>query len=206
MIKSAITEFFNGLVEDEASNMDSAFVGQLFDSALEALYGERDFEILKKKDATQKWSAGDTSATPKTLPTDFVSFVAMYLVGCSIPIRPVPFEKQEEFKDYRGKFFIDLALGKFYMTGTTAQEYTINLFYIHEPAALTDSEEPLFPERFHKLIAYYMVAQYYNIDFDDLTLMHRLGEKHFYTYQMLRQGLMTWDSQLKTQAYNGTKQ
>lgn len=203
MTKEEVIEYYHGLIEDDGGDAD--FESDLFDQALEELYGEREWEFLKKKDSTQKWSVGDTSDTAKTLPTNFVSALAVYMSGESTPFFPVPFEKQEEYKDYSGKFFIDFSLRKFYMTGETTQEYTINLFYIFEPEILDNDEIPPFPTKYHKLIAFYMAAIYFNIDFDDTTIIGRLGEKNYAIGRRIRRNMVQWDARIKTQSYNGTK-
>lgn len=199
MTKTEIIEFFHGLTDD--GDLDGDVESNIFDLALDELHGERDWEFLKKKDKSLSRNSGDTYETAKTLPDDFISPVSVVVED--EPCDMIPFEKQEQFKNDGGLYFI--SAGKIYFTGSVTQTLPIILFYNYEPDPLRDNESPIFPERFHKLIAFYMAAIYYNIDFDDISLQGRLGDKNYAIYQSLRFNMKQWDSKLKTQAYNGLK-
>jgi len=150
--------------------------------------------LLIKEDATNSTTVGNTFETAITLPTDFSNVVSIF-VGDYQQL-PIPFEKQRDWKDIDRRYFIDYANSELHLCGKVATAETIYIYYLYETDALTLTTSPVWPTRFHKLIAYKMAELYLaGIDADDLTrqqyIHHKMQADNLYK-QLLR-----WDTELK---------
>lgn len=179
-------EFFHNLTDDGA--LDGEFEAQIYDQALESLYSERDWEFLKKEDRSMS-----VSPTYQSLPGDFVSPLKFYVDNAE-----VPFASLEHRMSVADGIIIDFANRKFLADFPSGG---ITMLYIFEPPVVGENSYSLLPVS-QKIIPYYMCAIYYNVDFDDITLQGRIGDKHYAMFQSLKNGLERWDNNIKSKIYN----
>lgn len=197
MLGSEIKTQFENIIDD---SVDSEFTYQLMNIARVQIEGERDWEFLKKLDTSKTRTLGDTYATEKDLPSDFVLPTYMHLADSSEEVLQIPFQSKEEYKSHSDKYFIDVLNSKYYLTGIATETKVINFFYIHTSDDIEATTSPIFPTRFHTILAFYMAMIYYNVDFDDVTLRGKIGDKNLMIFITLKGSMAMWDTKLKLKA------
>jgi hypothetical protein len=197
MIGSAIIEKFNNLIGD---SLDTDFALQLANDAKNSIETELQLEITKKLDSTGSVSAGQTSTTARSLPSDFFLPLTIY-VGTQ-EVTPVPFEKQILFKDNNGKYWIDLTNDQYHLCGNQASAQTINFFYQYETPDIATGTSPVWPTRFHSIIPLEMAKQYWMIDAGE---KNRSWDDRFAAeYQRMKNLMISWDAKLKLNAMDNS--
>lgn len=191
MTTNEIKSMFERLIDDTVSD-DLAL--DLANTAKDAIETERDWEILLSSDTSNTTTVGNTFETAIALPTDFSNVVDIF-VGDYRQL-PIPFEHQRRWKDSQARYFIDYKNNNLYLCGTVSTSETIYIYYLYETDALTLTTSPVWPARFHKLIAYKMADIYLSgVDADDLTrqqyVHHKIQADNLYK-QMVR-----YDTELK---------
>lgn len=184
---------FHNFVSDE---LDSDFELQLVNDGKEAVESELQLEITKKVNTSGSTTAGQTSATSRALPTDFYLPLTIY-IGPT-PCYPIPFEKQQEFRDVSGYYWIDLANDVYYLTGVQGSAQTIYFYYQYETPSLSVSTSAVWPERFHKLIPFEMARLYWQIDQGE---KNRAWTPEYQAdYLRWKHLMQDWDARLKLNA------
>lgn len=160
----------------------------------------RPWQFLKKLDSSKTASTGDTYQTAKALPSDFrLDYKVMK--GEDIELTPVPFEEQHIYRNSPNGYFIDLASGYYYLTGTHSASKTIYFFYIKTTDDITANTSPVWPARFHPIIAYDVAGFVMNgVDADDIYA--RMAPEQKSTAMALELAMTTWDNALKLRAMN----
>lgn len=179
-----------------SDELDSDFELQLVNDAKNAIESELQLEITKKLDSSGSTSPGQTSTTQHSLPADFLSPLPIY-VGTSL-VQPVPFEKQQFYKDTSGYYWIDLASGTYHLCGTQNSAQTIYFFYQYDTGDMALTDSPVWPTRFHSLIPLEMAAIYYPIDAGERDRM--LDDKFWAQHTRWKRLLTDWDHKLKLNA------
>jgi hypothetical protein len=191
MTGTELREFFNTLIDDETLD-DTAFY-TLLNVAKDKLEEERNWSFLKAKNASLTASPGETYQTMKALPTDFRNMLKIYIDD--LEYTGVPYEYQIEYKDSDRHYYIDFANNQFAIIGQPAEAKTINLFYLKTTADLTSSTEPVFPSRFHKILAY-LVAGYYTAGIDADDIYARMSAEHKIAAKELKNAMVRWDNKI----------
>lgn len=152
-----IKNFFESLIDGET--LDDDFTYSLMNFVKDKIEGTRDWEFLKKFDETQ------SGAGWKTLPSDYLSTIWIYVGTDIIPYAQIPFEQLPSFdtSNQDRKFVIDWRGDRYKLLNTNASG-THRHIYICSTEDLTSTTSPTWPTKFHKLIALGMAELYPVID------------------------------------------
>lgn len=182
---SEILKLFAQIIsENGVSPIDDTFAYQLMNTAREKLEDLTDWEYLKKK-----WTISGT-----TLPTDFKIPIKIVSYKTNIPL--VPFE---DYEVYEQGYYIDYANSTINALDTYSP--TPILTYIYSPDDIEAETSPVFPTRFHPLLAYEMAYIYQaGVDGDDLNF--KMSAVHLQQREELKRIMINWDAKLKGKNMN----
>ena len=197
MTGQELIDKFHNYVSDE---LDSDFELQLVNDAKNAVETELQLEITKKVDSAGTTTAGQTSTTARSLPSDFFLPLPIY-VGTE-PITPIPFEQQQFYKDSTGRYWIDLANDQYRLTGTQGSAQTIYFFYQFETPDIAVGTSPVWPTRFHSLIPLEMARLYWQIDQGEKNRAWTL--EYQAEYMRWKRLMIDWDHKLKLNAIDNS--
>lgn len=192
-----ILNTFHTLIGDE---LDSDFELELANEAKGEIETELELEITKKLDSSNSTTSGQTSTTAKTLPTDFFTPLDIY-IGTQC-YRPVPFEKQQEYKDSSGFYWIDHASGEYHICGVQGSSQPIYFFYQYETPDIELDTSPVWKNRFHSLIAYHMARTYFLVDQPEKA--RSWLPEYENRYQSKKRLMIDWDAKLKLAAMDNS--
>ena len=179
--------------------IDSNFFYQLLDIAKVKLEEKRLWQYLKKLDSSNTVSSGNNYATAIALPSDFAEDYKV-LVGTNTEIFPVPFEEQHLYRNSAHTYYIDVANSNMYVLGNI-NGGTLYLYYKRFTDAITSSTSPVFPARFHPLLAFYVASYYQNgIDTDDI--FAKMSPVNRGAALELEESMISWDTSLKMRSQN----
>lgn len=185
MTGSEILTLFAQIIGEEGDNpLDSTFAYQLMNTSKDKLEELTDFEYLKKK----------VSLTTSALPADFREFIKLVSNQVPVPLRPF-----EDYEMYDDGYYIDYANSTINAIGS----YTVTpiMTYKRQTDDITSATSPVFPARFHPLLAYEMAFIYQGgIDGDDLNF--RMSQIHLTQREELKKLLLNWDAQIKQKNMN----
>ena len=194
MLGSEIINFFHNIIDD---TLDSDFEYELLNNAKEEIESERDWEMLKKKDATLNGNTNGNYDTEYALPDDF--FTIRKIVLGETLLSPIPFEEQIRYKDISNRYFIDHANSKLHICGTISEADTIYIFYNYETDDIASGDSPVWPDKFHKLIAFKMAELYFRgIDSDSVN--RTMAPQQQKQAELLQRAMVQWDMKLKLAA------
>jgi hypothetical protein len=197
MTGQQVIDKFHNYVSDE---LDSDFELQLANDAKNAIETELQLEITKKLNSSGSTTAGQTYATSRALPTDFLMPLTVY-VGTQ-PHTPVPFEHQQFYRDESGRYWIDVANNVYYLSGTQGSAQTIYFYYQYATTDLTTATSPVWPTRFHSLIPLEMARIYWQIDQGE---KNRAWTGEYQAdYLRWKHLLQDWDHKLKLNAIDNS--
>lgn len=187
MLGSDILTFFQNIVDD---TIDTTVAYQLMNNAKNKIEGERDWEMLKKVD-----SSLSASNAALALPTDYDHTVNLYVN--TTPYIQVSFDQKFLFQNAALRWYLDMANSNFYILGSNISG-TVNHVYIKTTPDITSSTSPVWPNKFHLLLAFEMAIIYFAID---------QGLKVFSwetdwaaQYQTLKNSMIDWDVKLQKRA------
>lgn len=193
-------DFFSTLVDDSDLDIDNFLV--LVNVAKDRREDVRPWQYLKKLDSSKTASVGDTYLTAKALPTDWRYDYKLY-IGTEIEAKPVPFEQQHIFKNSPNYYFVDVASGNYYLTGSQNSSKTIYNFYIKTTADITASTSWSAPSRFHPLLAFDVAGFFMNgIDADDI--YRGMAPEQKAAALLLDHSMIAWDTSLKMRSMNNS--
>lgn len=185
-----LREFFHGLIDND--ELDPDFELSLANAAKEEVESMRGWEMLKKCDTSKT-----ADANSKALPTDFFLPQMIILGSDTSPIRQIPFEQKEVFATNSRCWYLDLANDAYYLLGTQTGK-TIRFYYSYETPDILTGTSPVWPERFHKIIAYKMAKLFYAAD---------QTERNFawdpmwdVQHDLMVRLMVDWDTRLKKRA------
>lgn len=186
MTGSEILTMFGQIIDQQGNNpLDETFALQLLNLANHKLEDETDWEYLKKK-----WTISGTA-----LPTDFSKPIKIICDKEYVPLHPF-----EDYEFYDDGYYIDYAN----RTINAIDTYPVApiLTYKAVGSEVTTSGSPVFPTRFHPLLAYEMASIYQaGIDGDDLNF--RMSAEHKLQHGLLKKLMLSWDADLKVRNMNG---
>lgn len=192
MTGAELYQLTTDIIDGEVINED--FFYQLLNIAKTRLEEGRAWSYLKKLDDT---NSSTTSAI--TLPTDFARDYKVS-VGLDTEYTPVPFEDQHLYRNVSNRYYIDHANSQYYLTGTP-KAGTIYFYYLYFTPDITSSTSPVFPARFHPLLAFY-VAGYYQMGVDSDDLFARMSPENKTQSALLEQSMIAWDNGLQLKSHN----
>lgn len=176
---------------------------------------ERQYKMFRKQDQTQMWNPGDTWQTPKTVPSDFVSYLEeqpMLLWDGNInpnsliePVGLLPIETLLWYNTDTYSAAVDYNASEFFMAGTTQQQFIIVQYYIADagdilPKTVSNGVTTQYtwqkvPPRFHKMLAWDVLALYrLGVSYDDLAA--RNADSNGMQAERTAAAMKKWDSRL----------
>lgn len=191
MIGSALYQTTTDILDGEVINEDFFYI--LLNIAKTRLEEMRAWNYLKKLDDS---NSGSTSLV--SLPIDFARDYKV-LVGDTEYI-PVPFEEQHLYRNSSNRYYIDYANLQYKLLGTPKSD-TIYFYYLRFTPDITSATAPVFPERFHPLLAF-LVAGYYQAGVDSDDLYARMSPENKAQAIQLQQAMVMWDNNLSARERN----
>lgn len=133
------------------------------------------------------------------LPSDFAEDYKV-LVGTRREFFPVRYEDQHQYEDVSFRYYIDLSNETINFLGNFASD-TLYFYYKRFTPEIAAGTEPVFPERFHRLLAFYVAGYYQNgVDADDV--FARMAPENKIAAQTLLRSMQNWDTRLSARAQN----
>ena len=162
MIVSKIIEKFE-LYVDDGTELSSTDELDLLNQKYQEVCSQRPWEFLKKA------YSGAINGTSIALPTDFQYILETEvneLVGKFVFVgeryfKVVPFSDRKQHENTSGYCWINIASNLLEFSETVSG--TLEYDYIYTPATLVSTDEPIFPERFHYILAHLMAVDDYMI-------------------------------------------
>jgi hypothetical protein len=159
---------------------------------------KRDWVMLRKLDDSQSVSAGNNYASDKTIPADERREYKVML-GIDTELIPVGFEEQHIYRNSSHRYYNDIATGKWYVLGNVGRADTLYRFYIKTTDDITDTTSPVWPSRFHPILAFSVASYYMNgVDFDDVH--SQISPENKQMASDLYKAMETWDMGLQARA------
>lgn len=201
MTGTTIIQVFEDIVDDQS--LSDTFKLQLMNSAKDEYESLRPWEHLKVLSTALSTSASDTYTTAKSLPSDFVSPINVYIGDDRIPYVEIPFSEKQRYRDLNRRYAIDYANSKLHLMGTHTGGQTVYVNYIKQTPDITASTSPLFVARFHPVLAYRMAALFFDIDIDTDNVTSTLAGKWMGNYRALKMAMENHDDAIKARVYEG---
>jgi hypothetical protein len=195
MTGSQIKEFTENVLD--GLTIDDDFFYQLLNIAKTKLEEQRIWQYLKKLD-----SSNTASSTAISLPSDFAQDYRV-LVGTSNEYLPVAFEEQHIYQNSSGRYFIDWANLTLKLLGSNIPSQTLYLYYKKFTPDIESDTSPVFPERFHPLLGYY-VAAYYQSGVDSDDVFARMAPENRLAAIELERAMKMWDSSIAMRSQDNT--
>jgi len=186
MTGAEIKTFFEGLIDD---TLDDTLTYQIMNKAKDIIEGMRDWEMLKKMDASH---AASTSAIP--LPIDYLRTIAMF-VG-NVPIYQIPFEQYPLFANSSLRWYLYFGNSSFRLIGPPTG--TVSHVYIKQTDEITSTTSPVWPAKFHKLLGLQMATEYFAIDQGERSMTW--DDRWTVQKNMLLDSMIDWDVSLQKRA------
>jgi hypothetical protein len=190
MTGSEIIEFYHNLVDQDS--LDSSFEYSLLNSCKGKLEAEREWEFLKKLD-----SSNSASSSPIALPTDCEVPLLIYVGDDRVPFYPIPYEQKPLFQNSGRYFIIDQGAKTFQFLDPSVSG-TVYLYYLKSTPDITASTSPVFPNKFHMILAYDISQQFYISDQSErqFTWGPELDMERRTLYNLM----CDWDERIKVRA------
>jgi len=195
MTGQQLIDKFHNYVNDE---LDSDFELQLVNDAKNAVEAELMLEITKKLNSSGSVTAGQSYTLARSLPTDFYLPLPIYINGQIY--YPVPFERQQEYQNTSGYYWIDIANNNYYLSGTQSVNATIYFYYQYETPAIAVGTSPVWKDRFHTIIPLEMARLYWQIDQGEKN--RAWTPEYDAEYRRWKNLMMDWDARLKLNSVN----
>ena len=189
---SELRTFFYNLIGE--TSLDETFTYQLLNNAYHKREAEMELEILKKLDSSNTAVIGRTYSTGYSLPTDF--YTPIKIMVDTLKWEPIMFEEQIMYKDADGYWFIDHANSTLHLTGIVSKADTIHIFYIYATDDIESGTSPVFPARFHPLLAY-DAAELYLAGIDTDEQNRTMAPQHREEAKRLNDAMVQWNTKLK---------
>ena len=202
MTGAEIITFFEDLVDDDS--LDEDYELSLLNFCKDLIESDRPWRILIKEDSSNTLSSSDTYLTSKDLPDDFFSDVKL-IVGSESDnsyeeYDPIAFEERRFYKNHQ-KYYIDLVNDKFYVCGEVDTPKTIYLYHTYLTDDIATDTSPVWPAKFHKLIAFLMAGIHKaGVDADVINVGQALV--HNKSGMLLWSAMVNWDAKLKLRSMN----
>ncbi len=155
MTRDEIKELAEGCLDGEA--IDDDVFDALATDAKDEIEGLRNWEFLKALDETQS-----ASAASKPLPDDYRSTLLIYVGSSTRPHNQIPFEQKLIFANGSNCWYLDFKNNVYYVIGGTG---TIHHFYLYQTPEISAELDagPVWPDRFHKLLAFRIAEKAYPV-------------------------------------------
>lgn len=181
----------------DGDTIEEVFFYNVLNSVKNLIEDSRPWMFLRKLDT----SANAIAGTAITLPTDWRMTWKLY-VGQDQLYTQIPFDQQHLYRNEGRRFIVDVASGTYTLLGTIGNSANVYHYYIKTTDDVTASTSPVFPTRFHPILAYY-VAGYIQMGVDSDDLFARMAPENKVQAQTLLSAMERWDSNLQLREQNG---
>lgn len=195
MTGADIKEFSENVLD--GLTIDTDFYYQLLNVAKTNLEAQRVWQYLKK---SYNPGAASLSAVDLSVLGDFAEDYKV-MVGTNFEYLPIPFDEKYAYAQSSGKYYIDWANLQLYLLGTNVPSGQLYIFYKRFTPDITANTSPVFPERFHALLGYY-VAAYYQAGVDSDDVFSRMSPTNRAAALELERAMKNWDSSIAMRAQN----
>lgn len=180
---------------DKDANWSDEFFYQLLNIAKTKLESKRLWQFLKKLN-----DSNTASSSAITLPADFAEEYKI-LVGTDTEYYPVPFEEQHTHRNSANRYFLDMTALTIKLLGASIPSRTLYIYYKRFTDDITLATSPVFPARFHPLLAFYVSAYYQGgVDSDDI--FARMSPQNKLAAMELENAMVSWDASLALRSQN----
>ena len=187
MTGTQIINYFHGLIDNDS--LDSDFEYTLLNAAKDKLEEYRDWEFLKKLET------GTASSSSIALPTDFKTALLIYVGDDTQPYCQVPFEQKPLFENGGRFFIVDMGNLTYQFLDNSVSGAT-KFYYLKTTDDIIATTEPIFPSRFHKIMAYDMAKMFYSADQSEKSFSWQ--PEWDFERRTLLDLMVNWDEKLKT--------
>lgn len=184
--------------------VDEVLFYQLANVAKNRAEDSRPWMMLRALDSSQTATAGNNSTTSRALPTAWRRTYKL-MVGPDMPFDQVPFDEQHIWRNSANKFCVDVANSVYYLLGAIGSAQTIYHYYIKTTDDIAAATSPVWPERFHPIIAY-EVAGYIMMGVDSDDVFARMSPENKLAAELLTSSMQSWDTDLQLSAQGGRAQ
>lgn len=186
-----ITEEIKSLAESllDGEPIDETLFDSLVTAEKDEIEGMREWEFLKKVDESK------TVGLNLALPDDFRNPLMVFVGSNTQPHLQIPKEQKDLFTDFR--WYLDMQANTFSVLGGSG---LVHFHYLYQTDDLTvaAANSPVWPARFHKILAYRVAEKMYpamqeerSLSWDDK--MKQYGD-------VLLRSMIDWDVNLKKRA------
>jgi len=184
--------------------VDEVLFYQLANIAKNLVEDERPWMFLRSLDSSQSASTGNYSETSKALPTSWRRTYKL-MVGRDQLYEQVPFDEQHLWRFTSNRFVVDVANSVYYLLGPVGAGGTIYHYYIKTTPDIDESTSPMWPSRFHGLVAHDVAAFIMaGVDADDQ--FARMSPTNSGAAERIREAMREWDQRLQLDAQNNQQQ
>lgn len=181
----------------DGDTIDEVFFYNVLNSAKDQIEDSRPWMFLRKLDTGTTAVAGSALS----LPTDWRMTWKLY-VGQDQQYIQVPFDQLHLYRNETHRFVVDVASGTYTILGTVGGSNTVYHYYLKTTDDVTSDTSPVWPARFHPILAYY-VAGYVQMGVDSDDLFARMAPENKVQAQSLLSSMERWDSNLQMREQNG---
>lgn len=181
----------------DGDTIDDVFFYNVLNSVKDTIEDSRPWMFLRKLDT----SASAVAGSAITLPTDWRMTWKLY-VGQDQLYTQIPFDQQHLYRNNSNIFVVDVASGTYTLLGTIGKSAQVYHYYLKTTDDITEATSPVFPARFHPLLAYY-VAGYVQMGVDSDDIFARMAPENKIQAQTLLTSMERWDSALQIREQNG---
>lgn len=181
----------------DGDTIDEVFFYNVLNSVKDQIEDSRPWMFLRKLDTSVSAAIG----TPIALPTDWRMTWKLY-VGQDQLYTQIPFDQLHMYRNEVNRFVVDVASGTYTLLGNLGTSASVYHYYIKTTDDVTSATSPVWPDRFHQLLAYY-VAGYVQMGVDSDDMFARMSPENKMQAQMLLSSMERWDSNLQISAQDG---
>lgn len=181
-------------------SVDETLFYQLLNVAKNNVEDARPWMFLRTLDSSKTAVAN----TPIALPTSWRRTYKLS-VGYDDIYTQVPFDEQHLYRNSSNRYVVDVASSTYTLLGTIGRTDTVYNYYIKSTADIAAGTSPVWPDRFHPILAY-EVAGYVMMGVDADDTFARMSPENKVASQALKNSMEAWDSQLQYDAQNNQVQ
>ena len=191
----------NSILDD---TLDETLFYQLANIAKNKIEDSRPWMMLRAVDSSLSTTTGNNSTTARALPAAWRRTYKL-MVGRDQEVMQVPFDEQHLWRNSSNHFCIDVANSVYYLLGAFGAPDTIYHYYIKTTTDIAAGTSPVWPERFHGLIAF-EVASYIMGGQDADEQFARMSPVNLAAHTALLNAMEAWDFNLQLSAQNNQVQ
>lgn len=181
----------------DGDTVDEVFFYNVLNSAKDQIEDSRPWMFLRKLSTSASAVAGSAIA----LPTDWRMTWKLY-VGQDQLYTQIPFDQLHMYRNEGHRFVVDVASGTYTLLGTIGASASVYHYYISTTPDVATATSPVWPDRFHPILAYY-VAGYVQMGVDSDDLFARMAPENKMQALSLLSSMERWDSNLQLREQNG---